>query len=154
MHAFFQNRQRQAQLAMNAGDWFGTPFHPHAAIKGGGVDCVWLAAKIYIACCVITEFNPPPYAMDGGEHNELSQVITWLEKSLRFQKAWQTGADFEPAVGDLLCFRIGRVVHHVGIVLTETTFIHVYRGGNVRESRIDDTTWRKRLVAIYRPIES
>jgi len=147
--AFYQDRTRQADLLREAQEWMGTPFLPHAQVKGGGVDCVWLAASLYIGTGHLTEFKPGTYTMDGGQHNPLSQVTAWLERSERFVRA-----EFPPEVGDLLCFRIGKCVHHVGVVLTEKTFLHVIQGYTVRESHIDDPTWRKRLAMIYRPVEA
>ncbi|MCD6051259.1 MAG: hypothetical protein K0Q55_2662 [Verrucomicrobia bacterium] len=148
MKAYYENRARQADLLREAQEWLGTPFLPHAHVKGGGVDCVWLAAGLYLGTGHLREFKPGNYSMDGGHHNSFSLVTQWVEQSKRF-----TPVEFPPEVGDLLCFRIGKCIHHVGVVLTEKTFLHVVQGGAVRESRIDDTTWRKRLSAIYRPVE-
>lgn len=153
--AFFGTRDRQALLVLQAMDWEGTPFHAHAALKGVGVDCVWLAAKIYIACGVIDHFDPPGYTMDGGQHNDLSLVTAWLDRCRAFIRA-DAGLqkpECDVQVGDLLCFRMGRCVHHVGILITDYTFVHVYQGYQVMQSRIDDPTWRKRLAAVYRPIQ-
>lgn len=153
MKPYFGSPQRRAALVATASHWFGTPFHPHAAIQRGGVDCVWLAARIYIECGAIAEFNPPPYTMDGGSHNELSQVLAWLNQSNRFLQVLESGVKLKLEAGDLLCFRMGRVEHHVGVVLTESTFIHSVRVHGVTESHLNDSTWHKRLAAVYRPIE-
>lgn len=150
MTPFFQSRDRQAQLVKAALEWIGTPFHPHAALKGVGVDCVWLAAQLYIECGVLRRFDPPRYTMDGGQHSELSQVCEFLDGSPAFVRVLETPFDLQ--VGDLLCFRMGRVVHHVGVVLTERTFIHVRQHYSVDQSHLDDPTWRKRLAAVYRPV--
>lgn len=148
MKPYYQERARQAELLACAQEWEGTPFLPFGRAKGLGVDCVWLAASLYRETGHLEMFQPGAYTMDGGHHNSLGQVIGWLERNPRFQKV-------EPPleVGDLLCFRMGRSVHHVGVVLTERTFLHVCEGYDVREARIDDPTWRKRLACVYRPVE-
>ncbi|HEY1170228.1 MAG TPA: NlpC/P60 family protein [Verrucomicrobiae bacterium] len=148
MKAYYQDRTRQAALLALAQEWFGTPFVPHAQVAGVGVDCVQLAAALYQGTGLLREFKPGKYTMDGGQHNDGSRVTSWLEASPHFAKAeapWQ--------VGDLLCFRMGRSVHHVGVVLTDRTFVHVYQGYTVGESWIDDSTWRKRLTLVFRPVE-
>lgn len=148
MKPFFESHDRRVKLVHSALEWLGTPFAPHAAVKGAGVDCVWLAARIYIESGFLAEFNPPDYTMDGGAHNDLSPVLNWIERSGKFQQM----EDGELQIGDLLCFRMGRSVHHVGVVMTATTFLHVYRGYPVMESRLDDPTWSKRLAAVFRPL--
>jgi cell wall-associated NlpC family hydrolase len=196
---FFETSAQQACLVAVATDWLGTPFHPHAAVKGVGVDCVWLAAKVYITCGVLERFDPPRYTMDGGAHNQLSQVVAWLENSPAFDRIWTRGAfthfpgarrsrrlnvvrrdAFEPIkpvemlaskraearapgkcqdasepplmIGDLLTFDMGKSAHHVGVVITLSQFLHVYRGYSAFLSNLRDSTWSRRLVSIYRPM--
>lgn len=150
MKPYFESNARKATLRQTAQEWLGTPFVPHSCLKGetGGVDCVQLAAGLYRECGMRFDFTPGQYSMSSSAHNVASQVIDWLEASGHFIRGV-----YPPLVGDLLCFRIGQCVHHVGIVLTDKTFVHVMRGYGVKASRIDDTTWIKRLAAVYRPIE-
>lgn len=148
MRPFFETTEKQEELRRVAGQWRGTPFVPHARIKGAGVDCVHLAAEIYRECGHLDQFQPGTYTMDGGFHNPLSQVLTWLELSPRFAPA-----SLPANTGDLLCFRIGRSVHHVGIALSPRHFLHVMRGSTATIARIDDPTWSKRLTAVYQPVE-
>ncbi len=152
MKPYFDSPARCARLVQSALEWTGTPFAPHAAVKGAGVDCVWLAARLYIESGFLDKFNPPDYTMDGGLHNELSPVLNWIERSGKFQAIGE-GRGAMGKIGDLLCFRMGRSVHHVGVVLTPTTFVHVYRGYSVMQSWLDDATWLRRLAAIFRPVE-
>jgi cell wall-associated NlpC family hydrolase len=88
--------------------------------------------------------------MDGGEHRDSSQVVDWFETNRRFERL-APDADVEP--GDAACFRMGRVSHHVGLVLEPPLFIHAMRNYGVIESRLDDPTFAKRLVAVYRPVQ-
>ena len=59
----------------------------------------------------------------------------------------------KPAVGDLLCFRIGNIPHHVGVCFSEAEFVHAIKGHGVVTGNLQDATWMKRLTAVYRPIE-
>lgn len=148
MKPFFADNARQELLRQVATSWKGTPFVPHASVKGAGVDCVHLAAQIYVESGHLDTYQFASYTMDGGHHNALSQVTAWLDASPRFIKGV-----YPVLAGDLICFRIGKVIHHVGIAVSERNFVHVTRGGVVSLARIDDTTWLKRLAGVYRPVE-
>jgi cell wall-associated NlpC family hydrolase len=148
--AHYANSWDQARLIQVARRWLGTPFIPHACIPGAGVDCVQLVTAIYWETRAIEERQLPDYTMDGGEHRSSSQVLEWLEASTRFERL-TPGAAVQS--GDLACFRMGRVPHHVGLILQPPIFIHAMRNYGVIESRLDDPTFAKRLTAVYRPVQ-
>lgn len=55
------------------------------------------------------------------------------------------------AAGDLVFFRIGRQVSHVGIYVADGRFVHApSRGGMVRVDRLDDPYWRPRFAGARR----
>ena len=57
------------------------------------------------------------------------------------------------AVGDLLFFRIGTRVSHVGIYYGDGQFVHAPSSGKaVMRSRLDDPYWRTRLQTGGRPV--
>lgn len=148
MKAYFASDQRQARLAYCAGLWLGTPFVPHGNLRGAGVDCVHLVEGIYLETGFFRNgVRFPGYSMDGGQHQEKSQLVTWLDES----------ADFAPAQtvlpGDTLCFRLGRSAHHAGLALPSGRFIHCYYRRSVMVADLADHTWRRALAAIFRPME-
>lgn len=124
--------------------WMGTPFHPHACVIGGGVDCVNLAAALYEEAGVI-EKRPefPPYTMDGGKHLGASTLSKVLASLPGFEKV------NEVYPGALLVFNLGRVTHHIGVALTETRFIHALQGPGVIMSSLREKTYSKRLKEIW-----
>ncbi|MCL4179177.1 MAG: C40 family peptidase [Verrucomicrobia bacterium] len=148
--ALYANSWDQARLIQVARRWLGTPFVPHACIPQAGVDCVQLVAAIYWETGAIDDRQFPDYTMDGGEHRNSSQVLEWLEASTRFERL-TPGAAVQS--GDIACFRMGRVPHHVGLILQPPLFIHAMRNYGVIESRLDDPTFAKRLMAVYRPVQ-
>ena len=154
---YFESTLRQVSLVREAKSWLETPFVPHARIRGAGVDCVHLCAEIYKECGLLSEFNPPPYTIDGGHHCKESKVIAHVLASGKFQEVigptTQGGLAHASGPGDLLCFRMDGVVHHVGILLTRTHFIHAIRGHGVVIGDLQDTTWSGRLEKVFRPIE-
>jgi cell wall-associated NlpC family hydrolase len=141
---------RQRHLAHVAQSWLGTPFHPHAAIRGVGVDCVHLLAEICREPDLFAGYELPRYTMDGGDHTDASQVLSWLEAHPRFRRI--DLASEALAAGDLITFRLGRVAHHVGPILSQKTFLHAIRDCGVLESRIDEKTYARRLLQAYRPV--
>jgi cell wall-associated NlpC family hydrolase len=149
MPSFFDSPEKQACLAKIARAWLGTPFRPHACIRGAGVDCVHLLGAIFKEAGVVDGWAFPDYTMDGGDHRDDSQVTDWLEAHDRFERL---PADEIPQPGDVICFRLGRVPHHVGLVLEGNRFLHAMRNYGVIESQLDDPTFGKRLVATFRPL--
>jgi cell wall-associated NlpC family hydrolase len=144
----YQSVQMQQRLYAVAMSWLGTPFRGHADIKGAGVDCVNLAVSIYAESGFTFVYNPPSYTLDGGRHIPLSKVTTWIEASGKFDRV-----EGPAAIGDVLCLRIGKVEHHVGIKISEASFIQAVRHYGVILSNVADPTWAKRLTRIYRPME-
>ncbi len=146
---FYHTPERKRQLTEAAERWLGTPFHPHACILQVGVDCVNLLAAIYQESGALEGWQFPAYTMDGGDHRNVSQVLEWLDCHPRFERL-PAGEPLQP--GDLLCFRLGRVPHHVGLLVTGNRFIHAMRHYGVIESQLDDPTFAERFVVAYRPV--
>lgn len=141
--------------------WIGTPFRGMTRRKQVGVDCVNLAAGIYVETRVLREADCvfPRYRLDHGTHHGESMVIPFIEgiieRTGRLRLA-ASGADARAVAmpGDLLTFTVGRTEHHVGIALGGQTFVHVFCDYQVMESRLTDSIWAKRLTRVYRPIET
>jgi len=143
----FKSEVMQRRLHSSALSWIGTPFIPHANIRGAGVDCVHLVASVLIEAGCDFVFNPPAYSMDGGKHIGTSKIVQWIEASGKFDQAVAL------EIGDVLLFRIGNVEHHCGVKVTPATFVHSLRGYGVIESNVADPTWVSRMTRIYRPME-
>jgi cell wall-associated NlpC family hydrolase len=167
---FFESDERQEALRVAAFSWQGTPFHPKAQIKGVGADCVSLARGIYAECGFHPEQPFPEYSMSEG--SQTSKVQTFLDGDALFEKVWESDRTHrlqnagcrdctsrfgqmklptEP--GDLICIRIARVSHHVGLMIGERMFIQTYYPYRAKLYTITDPTWWHRLMAIYRPLQ-
>ncbi len=159
---YFQTLERRRVLRRVALSWIGTPFRPHGRDKGIGVDCVSLAAGIYLETGCIQSYDPPWYSMDGGSHLERSQLEAEVVKTGRFALVWER----EPArakqllraaeldfiqPGDLLFFRLGRVVHHCAVCVGDFRVIQALHTSGVCWGHIADPTLSRRLEAVYRP---
>ena len=144
----FQSDAAKAKLLQVARSWIGTPFRKGASIKGAGVDCVNLAASIYTESGFYVSRSFPGYSLDEGSHSTKSKIETWLKLSAdRFEEVVDFG------IGDLLVFKMGFVTHHVGVMITNSTFINAMKGYGVVELNIEDRTWARRLQSAHRPIE-
>ncbi len=147
MKPFFDTDQRIFRLQRVATSWEGTRFVPHGKIKGAGVDCVHLCAEIYRECGVFPSYSFPGYTLDGGHHLGNSVIEQWLKTSLHFEKVDKA------SIGTLMLFRIGKVSHHVGLIVSEQHFIHCIRGRGAALALIRDPAYSTRVDSIYCPIQ-
>lgn len=134
------------ELIHEAKSWVRTPYHPRASVKGVGVDCVNFVRQTYQSVDLVGDFQMPDYSMDGGYHLDHEIVEPYI-----------IAAGFHVVEngnrpGDLLAFKIGKIVYHLGIQINEHIFIHAIRTYGVIESRLQDSTYLKRLHKIYRII--
>ena len=100
--------------------------------------------------------------MAPGEGFDCSGLVHYAYRVLGFDlprtAATQQGATRpvpagKEAVGDLLFFRIGTRVSHVGIYYGDGQFVHAPSSGKaVMRSRLDDPYWRTRLQTGGRPV--
>jgi cell wall-associated NlpC family hydrolase len=155
MRPHFTEWNRVEMLRLAAESWIGTPFVLHAAIRGAGVDCVNLCAELLKSSSFpVDKSGWPRYAIDGGKHNQESQLLTWLNRQSLFQRI---GADVYDAAhalpGDVLCFRLGRSEHHAGLLVAGTKFIHCLERRAVMFATLADATFKRRLTVVYRPLE-
>lgn len=113
-----EQQQREAVIAA-AREWLGTPYHHRAAVKGAGVDCLYLLAEVYSAAGLIEYPEIPHYAPDIGMHRHEE---TYIEGILRYAHEVD-----EPKPGDVAVWRFGRIFWHGAVVVAWPTIIHAYR---------------------------
>ena len=112
-----------------ATSWLGTPYR-----RGGedekGVDCSGLAQSI------------------------LGELGVDLPRTTESQR--QRGREVRPqeaCPGDLVFFRIGSRVNHVGILLDGDRFLHASTSAGVKISRLAERYFARRLVEIRRVLD-
>jgi cell wall-associated NlpC family hydrolase len=116
-----------AALLSSAERWRGTPFQARARVCGAGVDCVQLAAALLEEAGLATGLEFPPYTVDFGDHADTSPVLAWFKA----RPEWTAVPAEDIAPGDVVLFRVGRVVNHVGVALGDQRFCHCLRGHGV-----------------------
>lgn len=110
-------QERQAVVA-EAHTWLRTPYHPHARVKGAGVDCVQILIAVYSAVGVIAEFDTGHYAPDWMLHHSEELYLNGMEKYAHRVDA--------PLPGDVVMYKFGRCVSHGGIVVEWPLIIHAH----------------------------
>lgn len=146
------------RLETIARSWIGTPCFPHGRVKGpdGGCSCQTLIG------CILQEAGwiPGDLAIPEGpltwsRSQKQSLIEPFMDENpilRRFFIGYSvTHGDYcDPQAGDVLGFRIGGCVHHLGLVVRPPYFIHalIHRGAAM--SRVDDPTYARRLARIWR----
>lgn len=159
MTPFFQTPEQLAALYAEAQSWEGTPFFAHSCAKGptGGVDCVNLVQEILATQGAIERQTFPVYPMDWADHQAESIVLGTFANSPHFAERF-TPLPFpgtDPLPGDVLCFFLGRCVHHIGIMIDARHFIHAMQPTGAAIMPLDVAFGSRRvigkIVRIYRP---
>lgn len=131
-----------------AKSWIGTPFFPHGYIKGHGCSCQTLVTAIYSEAGILPEnFRVPEGPLDWSLAQTESLIEKFVDDHLR---DYFVSVDGPPQAGDLLGFKVGGCIHHLGICLG-VEFVHCLRHSGVILNRLDDATYLQRLQRIWRP---
>jgi len=147
MPPWFSTPGRITALQVAAAAWVGTPFLGNSSAIGLGVSCQFLAAALYRESGFV-DLAPPEVPMAFARFNSTSLVEPWMDARPEFESV---GFDYQP--GDMLGFRIGKAVHHCGVVLSSGSFVHCVDPAGVIISPLTDSTWASRLRRAWRPIE-
>lgn len=149
-----EHRRRLCALVAAGRLWNATPFFAHSSAPGpdGGVDCVHLAAALLAAAGFRPPGKIPRFSMDWADHRETSPLLCWLrERPEHFAELAPDVAAIMP--GDCLCFRLGRVPHHLGVAMPRRQLMHALQPYGAAFSPLDDSAFSKALAAIFRPLE-
>jgi cell wall-associated NlpC family hydrolase len=126
----------------------GTPFAANSSAKGLGVSCHTLAGALY-AAVGWGDILIPDVAISHARFGENSLADPFFDSMA--ERFTQLPHDSEILPGDVLGFRIGRIVHHLGTALRNGRFIHALEGLGATVSTTEDATYRSRLTTIWRP---
>lgn len=108
----------RARVAAEARTWLGTPYHSKASVRGAGVDCAMLPARVYQAAGVLEEVNPE-YDDQWFLHHDEEKYLAWVKPYCREITRAELG------VGDFIIWRFGRTFSHGAILLElPSTIIH------------------------------
>lgn len=131
------------EVAQKALEFLGTPYHHQAKVKGLGVDCGQLILAVAQELNLVSPtMRVTNYSTEWHLHNTEEKMLNMLEQ---FNCVEKTTLE----VGDIVCFKFGRVCSHLGIYLGDGQFIHarIDQGKVVINSLSGD--WLKRHTKTY-----
>lgn len=142
------NTEQRIQLLQDAAKaWIGTPFAPNSSSIGRGVSCQKLAGALYSEAGY-GEVDIPDVPISHSRFSRESFVEPWFAARPDFEEI-QAGEELQ--TGDILGFQIGHVVHHLGVYLGASLFVHCLDGIGTTIAGLQDATWQSRHVKTWRP---
>lgn len=132
-------------IIKKARQWLATPYTHQASLKHQGCDCLGLVRGIWREVIGSEPEETPVYSSDWGEVGNRELLREVVEK--HFIKSNQPN----PAPADLLLFRWRKtsIIKHLGIMISNTHFIHAYEKSGVVESPLV-RDWQRRIAGIYK----
>lgn len=135
------------RLEAVARTWVGTPFEAGACRRGAGVCCHRLVHAIYLeAGWLPATVQVPDGAPRWCQAQDRSLMVEWVEAS-----GWFVGVPIvERQAGDLLGFKIGLTVHHIGIQLRGGAIAHALSRHGACVTEFLGREWQERMVKSWR----
>jgi len=128
--SFFDDKQEELQQELES--WVDTPFRHHQGVKGTGVDCIHLVARV-LEHFGFGPFRIPDYARDWHLHQEHELLRDGIFAQLDVD---EIPLDEEPKNGDILLYKFGRAAAHSGIYFDKYIY-HAIIGVGVVKMRFD-----------------
>lgn len=137
-------------LVTAAEGWRGTPFVANSRVRGRGVSCQTLVVSVLLdAGWITTPFEIPSAPMSWGRVSNDSRVEAWFAgPGLEIFDTVVPVDATEP--GDILGFRVGCCVHHVGLWLPGGQVVHAMPGTGADIIPGLPDSWRKRWAKSWR----
>ena len=123
---------RRAAIVQEALSWERTPYHPHARLKGIGVDCAMFPAAVYEAVGMAPHIAPS-YTPDWMLHRDEEMFLSFVTPNAREIERGEAGP------GDFVIWKFGRTFSHSAIIIDMPTVIHAaIRGAAVIRANMDE----------------
>lgn len=134
------------ELVAEALSWRGTPYHPHARLKGIGVDCANLLLAVYERAGALPHIDPGHYPTGWHLHRNEELFLDWIARvgGREIERA-------EARPGDIAVWRFGRTYSHGGMLVDDAGLVvHAYLDSGVRQNRLDEEPLASRPVRFFR----
>ena len=133
------NKERE-HIIVVAESWYGTPFYPHACLKGCGVDCAQFLAGVYREAgywCGDGIVLPAEYSIQIGQHSSDSSYIDIIQMYMR------EISEAEVKSGDVVIYWVGLAFSHAAIIKSwPDHIIHALERGGVTAGHGMDSNFR------------
>lgn len=142
---WFCTRDRLEALDQRVRAWIGTPFLRDSCEIGVGVCCSRFVGAVFreVGAC---EVDIPAGSTAHARFAVDSIVVPFMSGLSQFREVTEEAR----IPGDILGIRIGRVVHHLGVMVHGTGFAHALDKVGVVVNAIDDATWASRITHVWR----
>lgn len=124
--------------------YIGIPFKANGRTEDG-LDCWGLARLIYSR-----EYNIelPSFSTEYviEDDDRIRELIT------QYKEGWESKE--VPSEGDVVLFRVLGDLTHMGVMVSDTKFIHVREGSNTVTDSITNTKWKNRVTGFYKYVEN
>lgn len=131
-------------VLVEAMSWLNTPYRHQGSRKGVGCDCLGLVRGVWRSIYGKEPEKPGPYSADWAETGGQDKLLQaarrhFIEKDIS-----------QILPGDLLVFRwrAHDAAKHLGILVSNQTFLHAYEGYAVTVSALIPQ-WRRRIAGVF-----
>jgi cell wall-associated NlpC family hydrolase len=116
-------QQARVDIVREAREWLNTPYHPHARLKGVGVDCLTLVVEVLERVGVIEHQEIGHYSPEGHLHQ--SEDL-WKPVVELYAREMELPPARLPKPGDLVLYRVAKAFNHNAIVIEWPVVIHAH----------------------------
>jgi hypothetical protein len=148
---FDENPDRIRRLQEISAAWVGTPFFANGTRCQVGVSCQTLVASLFIELGFLPQgWSIPMGPVDWGRAHKRSRITGFLDS----HPALVDASDGDPWIGDILGFKVGGCVHHLGVLVDQKPprFIHCLQHVGTQITRLDAAPFAERHERTWRPI--
>lgn len=108
--SYFDNEKKQKKLKQVLESWLETPFKHATGVKGQGVDCIYLVARV-LEEVGLGPFRIPEYPKDWHLHNSEELLIKGTKGNLKVKEVKLD--DIQN--GDVIIYKIDKAAAHAAI---------------------------------------
>lgn len=148
MTPFFSNPIRVSHLDAVAESWVGTPWRAHSRVRGVGASCHFAVAGVLSGAGYDTSAVPDG-APGWSRDQRLSLMERWLDGLPEKFHRIEVGQE-QP--GDILGFRVGQCIHHIGLKLDGGRFFQCIAPNGALILPCAELLYRERLARVWRPM--
>jgi len=147
MNPFF-SPSNLAALEASAASWVGTPWRANSKVRGVGASCHFAVAGVLQDAGYNTSVVPGG-SPGWSRHQKESLMEMWLDGLPEKFAPVEVGQE-QP--GDILGFRVGQCIHHIGIRLDGGRFFQCLGPNGATILPVVEALYRERLARVWRPL--
>ena len=148
MTPHFSQPDRLSALEAAAQAWQGTPWRAHSRVRGVGASCHFAVAGVLQDAGFATS-TVPDGSPGWSRHQSLSLMEAWLDGLPDLYAPVEVGQE-QP--GDILGFRVGQCIHHIGLRLDGGRFFQCIGTTGAAILPCVEKQYRERLARVWRPM--